>query len=462
MAIVDLRTAPENFAPAAELLGRLDEAFETGFGRLSSANLEALASLVRSFQGAPLAGELEAAIAGLGRSEFLDRHFAALAAARSAVLGAMYDALLVQASAALERPRPELEKIAAGPAQAPPPKVAVLLESARHWLMELAIAGFANLEVGALLPFQATLDAIMAEPSLVRHAALLSGFLGELLTVFPAHGKPEIPRQRWADLWSRAMVLSLAPPVAAPTRAVHGEMKIIATDLRQHDNVAQLVAFGVLVESGKPPRIVRTGVAAFKVDVLQGDDLGGLFGEIGGKLLGAIAGGQALKIDGMALTPAGDLVWQEAKAALLPAKLKLAEEAAANLAKAPALRPTHEPADRHPALIEELVWLPGGSYALAGKDGRALTVGGQAFPLASERVPAFADFNLGDLAGSKGMVAALRFDAGQWSLQPLMIEAAKPPTRMVGTSLAAGRGKAKGGNLETLKERAGKLLRKKS
>ena len=47
MAIVDLRTAPENLAPAAELLGRLDEAFETGFGRLSSANLEALASLVR-------------------------------------------------------------------------------------------------------------------------------------------------------------------------------------------------------------------------------------------------------------------------------------------------------------------------------------------------------------------------------------------------------------------------------
>lgn len=43
-----------------------------------------------------------------------------------------------------------------------------------------------------------------------------------------------------------------------------------------------------------------------------------------------------------------------------------------------------------------------------------------------------------------------------------MIERAKPPARLVGTSLAAGRGKAKGGNLETLKERAGKLLRKKS
>ena len=55
MALVDLRTVPENLAPAAELLGRLDDAFETGFGRLSSANLEALTSLARSFAGTPLA-----------------------------------------------------------------------------------------------------------------------------------------------------------------------------------------------------------------------------------------------------------------------------------------------------------------------------------------------------------------------------------------------------------------------
>ena len=76
MALVDLRTVPENLAPAAELLGRLDDAFETGFGRLSSANLEALTSLARSFAGTPLAADLEAALAGLGRSEFIDRHFA--------------------------------------------------------------------------------------------------------------------------------------------------------------------------------------------------------------------------------------------------------------------------------------------------------------------------------------------------------------------------------------------------
>src|SRR5690606_29626446 len=168
------------------------------------------------------------------------------------------------------RPRPELEAIAATPGQAAPPRAAVLLESVRQWLMELAIAGLANLEVEALLPFQATLDAIMAEPALVRHAALLSGFLAELLTVFPARGKPEVPRLRWVDLWMRSMVLSLAPPAPPSTREVTGELRVFATDLRQHDHVASLVAYGALHEPGQPPRLVRTSVSAFKVDVLQG------------------------------------------------------------------------------------------------------------------------------------------------------------------------------------------------
>jgi hypothetical protein len=43
-----------------------------------------------------------------------------------------------------------------------------------------------------------------------------------------------------------------------------------------------------------------------------------------------------------------------------------------------------------------------------------------------------------------------------------MIDKGKPLPRMIGTSLQAARGKAKGGNLATLKERAGKLLRKKA
>lgn len=460
--IVDLRTVPEPVAQTAELIAQLDEVFETGFGRLSSANLQTLASLSACFHGTPLAEPLQAAIAGLGRSEFIDRHFAVLAAARASAHGAMHDALLVQACAALGRPRPELEAIAPGPAQEAPPRAAVLLESVRHWLMELAIAGLANLEVEALLPFQATLDAIMSEPALVRQAALLSGFLDELLTVFPAHGKPEIPRLRWVDLWSRAMILALAPPAPTPAREVRGELRIFATDLRQHDHLASLVAYGALHEPGKPPRVVRTQVSAFKVDVLMGEDLAGLFHEVGGKLLEALAGGQGLKISGMLLHATGDLVWQESRAEVLPTKLKLAEEAASVLGQVGALRPSARPEDRHPAVIEELVFLAGDGYSAGGKEPRELTIGGQQFPLAFDRCPSSDDLLLADLAGSKGLVGLLRFDGGRWSLQPVMVDKGKPLPRMVGTGLQAARAKARGGNLATLKERAGKLLRKKS
>ena len=461
MPLQDLRSVPEPVAPTLELLGRLDEALEGGFGRLGSSHLETLTALARCFDGTPLAQALHAAVAGLGRSEFLDRHFVALAAARAAALGAVHDALIAQACAALGRPLPILADIAAAPVQEPPPRVAVLLESVRQWLMELAIAGFANLEIGALLPFQATLDAVMAEPALVRHAALLSGFLEELLVVFPAHGTPQIPRLRWADLWARAMVLAIAPLTPTPTRTVSGELRIFATDLRQHSNLVNLVVHGALHEAGRPPQIVRSSVSAFKVDVLQGDDLGGLLGDIGGKLIAAIAGGTALKIDGMALTAAGDLIWQDARASAL-GKLKPLEEAANILAKTPALRPTLEPADRHPVLIEELVHLGPDAYTFDPKDPRVLTTGGRLFPLAGERLPGGDDLLITDLAGSKGVVAVLRFDAGQWSLQPLAIDKGKPTLRMAGTSLAGPRGKTKGSNLETLKERAGKLLRKKS
>lgn len=461
MPLQDLRTVPEPLAPTAELLGRLDEALEAGFGRLASNHLAALGELTRCFHGTPLADELAGAVAGLGRSEFLDRHFAVLAAARSAALGAVHDALIAQACAALDRPLPTLADLPDAPTQAPPPRVAVLLESVRHWLMELAIAGFANLEIDALLPFQATLDAVMAEPALVRHAALLSGFLDELLTVFPAHGKPEIPRLRWSDLWSRAMILSLAPLPATPARPVAGELRIFATDLRQHNNLANLVAYGALHEAGRPPQIVRVSVSAFKVDVLQGDDLGALLGELGGKLLAAIASGHALKIDKMQLLATGDLVWEDAKASPL-ANIKPQQEAATILAKPPALRPCLAPADRHPALIEELVFLAPDAYTFDPKDTKVLTIGGRLFPLAGDRVAGSDDLLVSDIGGSKGVVGLLRFDGGQWSLQPLAVDKGKGP-RMVGTSLgAAARGKTKGGNLETLKERAGKLLRKKA
>ncbi len=460
MPLADLAAPPAAVADAADLIDRLDQAFAGGFARLGEAHIAALDSLQRTFAGTPLAAPLAAAVEGIARSEFIDRHFLVLAAARAALQGAQHDALVAQASAALGRPAPALEEIQAGAGQAPPPQHGVWLESARHWLMELGLAGFSNLGTDAILPFQATLDQIESDGRLPRHAALLGGFVDELLSVFPAQGTPAIPLFRWADLWSRAMVLSAAAPPATRTRPATGELRVIGADLRQHDTFATLVAYGVLREPGKEPRIVRATVSAFKVDVIQGEELGSLFGDAGGKLLDALGGWKALSIADMPLTTTGDLIWQD-KNAKLGAPFDVIAEASAALGKAPALRPCLDPADRHPALIEELVYF--GEYDVAGSDDLMLTAGGAAIPVAHDRFPENDDLSLLQLKGTIGLVGLLRFDGGRWSLEPLVVKPKKPPLRAIGASLGAARGKkSKTGALSTLKERASKLLRKKS
>jgi hypothetical protein len=460
MPLADLAAPPAAVADAAALIDRLDQAFSGGFARLGESHIEALDTLQRTFAGTPLAAPLQAAVEGIARSEFIDRHFLVLAAARAALQGAQHDALVAQASAALGRPAPKLEGIQAAAGQAPPPQHGVWLESARHWLMELGLAGFANLGTDTLLPFQATLDQIESDGRLPRQATLLGGFLDEMLSVFPAQGTPSIPLFRWADLWSRAMVLSAAAPGATPARPATGELRVLGADLRQHDTFATLVAFGVLREADKGPRLVRATVSAFKVDVIQGEELGQLFSDAGGKLLDALTGWKALSIADMPLTATNDLVWQDAKAKLGAAFDPMAE-AAEVLGAAPELRPCLEPADRHPALIEELVYLTG--YDVAGKDELTLAAGGAAIAIAHDRWPETDDLEPGDLKGSAALVGLLRFDGGRWSLQPLTVNKKKPPLRAVGSSLGANRGKkSKVGALPTLKERAGKLLRKKS
>lgn len=449
MPLSDLQSPPPAVGHAAALIDRLDQAFLGGFARLGGDHLATLGALGQAFAGTPLGAPLSDAIAGIGRSEFLDRHFLLLAAARTALQGAQHDALIAHASAALGRPAPRIDAIDKTPAQAPPPQIAVWLESTRHWLMELALAGFANLGTDTLLPFQSTLEPMQAEPRLARHGALLGGFLDELLAVFPARGEPEFPLLRWADLWSRAMVLAADVPAPVPTRPVSGSLRLLGADLRQHATFASLAAFGVLREAGdKPPRIVRATISAYKVDVVQGDELAPLLGEVGSKLLNALGNHLELSLKEMPLAATNDLHWDDAKASV-SAKFSIAEEASKALGPAPADRPCLDPADRHPVLIEELVYLGGVDPSL---------------PVDYTRWPTTDDLRREDLAASAGIIGLIRFDGGRFTLQPLTaLDKKKPVARMIGGGLAEGRGKrSKSDALRTLKERAGKLLRKKS
>jgi hypothetical protein len=459
MALADLAAVPESVTRADDLVARLDQALLGGFARLSGDGLAAIESLSRSFAGTPLGPGLAEAVEGVSKSEFVERHFLVIAAARAAIQGAQHDALMDQLSAALGRPRPKLDAVPAAAAQAPPPSFAVWMESVRHFLMEIALAGFANLGLDALLPFHSTLDAIQGEPRLARHGALLGGFLAELLSVFPAKGTPAVPLRRWADLWTRAMVLAAGPPAALATRPATGELRVLAADLRQHPTFASLVAFATLREGSKPPRLVRATLSAYKVDVILGEELGGLLGAVGPNLLDVIGKGQALSIRDMPLTATGDLVWND-DLATRGGKFSILEEAAAVLGAAPAERPTLDPAERHPALIEELVYLAGHG---APKDPAHVLVDKKPFPLAHDRWPDTDDLEPNDLPGSAALIGLVRFDGGQWSLQPLVVDKKKPALRAVGAGLAAARGKkAKDSVYATLKERAGKLLRQKA
>ena len=119
------------------------------------------------------------------------------------------------------------------------------------------------------------------------------------------------------------------------------------------------------------------------------------------------------------------------------------------------------PDARHPALLEELVYLAGNDCAIIKEGGRS-TLGGK-LAVDLHRWPDSDDIASDDIAGCKALVALLRFDGGAWSLQPVAIDKGKPLPRMVGTGLSDARKKAKGSNnLAILQERASRLLRQKS
>jgi hypothetical protein len=468
MPLGDLSRTPTPVLEAGALLSRLDEAFVGGFARLSDSGLETLESLARAFGATPLAQPLRAAVSGIARSELLEPHFLALASARAALQGARHDALLEQACAALGRGVPQLEPLEAQRLQAPPPHWAVWLESTRQWLTELALAGFGGLGHETLLPFHATLEQLRSEPALVRPSALLEGFLDELLALPTGRGKPGggpagragVPLTRWTELWSRAMVLAAQPPVPQSSRPVSGELRLLAADLRQHETFVSFAAYGVLDETGAAQRrIVRCSLSAFKVDVLRGQELASVLQPIGARLLEAFTGSRLVHVEGMPLLPTHDLLWQDERARP-GAKFSPAEEAAAVLASAPAYRPCLEPADRHPALLEELVVLQG--YTVAPEQDAPLELDGASLPVAYGRWPSSEDLAPDDLGGSRRLVGLLRFDAGRWSVQPLLIERGKKRPRFLGSSLIVPAKPPKNAALPVLRERASRLLRKKS
>jgi len=456
MDINALKIIPESIVESNQLIAEIDAIFLTGFGRLSSEQLESLARFEAAFSQTPLGEELSKSIAALTKSEFLERHFLLLATARAALQGAQYDALNAQLSQALNRPVPELTIIETT-TQDPPGQLDIWCEGIRHWLMELALAGFANLDVDGVLAFQNTLADIQEEPRMFRHAALLNGFIREILEVFPSRGTPEIPLFRWVDLWARAFTLSTKAPEDVITTPISGTLSILACDLRQHDVVVTLIAYGLL-ETSEDNYLVRISLSAFKVDVIGDSELKDLFEETANTFLKALTEEKSLDIQDMALSQSHDLVWDDSKAKL--GKAFSAFEKAAFLAAdadetLTAKRFGVLPEDRHPALVEELVYLE--NYKI---EEDVLKLGDGEIDIALQHIADTTDFQIENVLKSKQMLGLLRFDSLQWQLQPLAFPKVVKKKNIRHTQ-GTFRGKKTKPNLPQLRERASRLLRKK-
>jgi hypothetical protein len=462
MSLHDLSTVPEGVRHAAEVVAGLDRCFQTGFGRLGPQENQALQALGRVCADTPLAAPVADSLAALARNEFVDRFFAALAAARAAVQGAQYDALRAHAAAALGRPAAtDADLDHAPPVGETSGPVGVWQESTRHWLMELAVAGFRQLEYQTLAPFSSTLEHLQGEPSTVRLAALLTGFLNELLGALPTAALPELPVYRWADLWTRAMVGSLRAPVAPAGRKVGGALTPLGVDLRQHGYFVSFDAYALL-ETGDETRVVRVTQSAYKVDVVFGAEVWQCFPKEAEPLLRAIGQQTRLKVEDMTLLPTGDLLWDGKASAGKP--FDILDVAAGWLApgtKQAPQWPVVAALDRHPVQLAEPVYLTG--YTVHEGEAPRIELDGAALPMAVSRMAGASELQAEHVAKSSALVGLLRFDGGHWSVQPLAVATAgKKGPEYTGSRMAEHLVKKKGATLATLRERASRLLRQKA
>jgi hypothetical protein len=463
MGLEVLAELPPGVSATAQTITSLDGCFLVGFGRPGPEQVQALQSLGRIFAGTPLATAVAQALAAIGRNEFVDRHFAVLAAARAAMQAVQYDALRAQAAQALGR------KLGATPAEKPRTPnadsagpLAVWQESARNWLMELALTGFRQLDESTLAPFLATLERLQGEPRATRLASVLTGFLGELLQSLPVASLAEVPLYRWVDLWSRAFLASVQEPTPPNGQKVSGTLTLLGVDLRHHGFFASLDCYGLLENDTK--QIVRITRSAYKVDVVVGSDLWKCLFRMTEPLLQGISEHAALKVTDMTLLPTGDLLWDGKATAGKPVNVMglaatLLTPAAADAPSLPVLAPV----DRHPVQLAELVHLAG--YHVEEGPPPALELDGFKLPLATTRLSSAAELTIDHVAASTALLGLLRFDSGHWSVQPLAVTIGgkKERCEYVGSeAIAALVPRKKGDVLAILQERASRLLRQQS
>lgn len=458
----DLLTEPvDGLAEALAAVDDFDGVLAGGLLRPRPDQADGLTALAEAVAGSPLASRVAEAAAKAAAGVAGGEHFAALAAARTALLGAAHDALTARVDEATGRARSE-------GAEQPPgdPLPPNLPAAAGAWLCDLARAGWQGLDHELVSGAAQVVSAMLPEPALRRLATLLDGFAAELAASCPGAALERMPLRRWADLWSRGMLLAQPGALGAVTTTpVTGRLLPLGIDLHEHATAAQAQVHAVLESAdGGAPRLVRASVSAPKPDTVVGAGVWQLL-RPHMSLLAAVGEGRSMDLTDMPVTAGGDLVWSDRHArrgdpadAFATARVVLPAATGSLTA----------PLDRHPARIAEPVFLDGYTAQQNG-DRLSFTVTGQPIAVDTDRIPAAGPLTPGAVAASSACIALLRWDAGAFVLQPLAVETpVKKRTVAVHAGAWAGgttdkhgvrAEKAAADATAVLRERAGRLLR---
>ncbi|MFD9219448.1 hypothetical protein ACFWDI_05305 [Streptomyces sp. NPDC060064] len=447
---------------ALAVVDAFDRALVVGLLRPQPAQAAGLTELAHAVTGTPLAAKVAEAAEKTAAGAASEDHFVALAAARTALLGSVHDALMTRADEATGRPRNEETVPAPGGQQA-----ANLLAAARSWLSDLARSGWQGIDHDVVSGSAQVVSAMLPDPALRRLATLLDGFAAELAASCPGAALERIPARRWADLWSRAMLLTLPGAAGIPkTGTATGRLLPLGVDVQEHATAAQAQVHAVFEPAdGTAPRLVRAGVSVPKPDTVVGAGLWQLL-RPHMSLLAAVSEGRSMDLAGMPVTAEGDLVWSDEHAR--PSEPADAF-ATARVALPTATDAATAPLDRHPARIAVPVFLEG--YAAQKDDGAVtFTVAGHLLAVDTDRIPTAGPLTPEAVAASGACIGLLRWDAGTYRVQPLAVETTVRKKAVAihaggwagGTTDKAGvkAEKAATDAVTVLRERAGRLLRK--
>ncbi|MEU3050446.1 hypothetical protein ABZ705_28745 [Streptomyces sp. NPDC006984] len=454
----------EGLDEALAAVDAFDAVLTDGLLRPRPAQAEGLDRLAEAVTGTPLAARVAEAADKAAAGAAGEEHFLALAAARAALLGSVHDALATRVDEATGRPAPS------GPPerQDPVPEPASNLSAAaRSWLCDLARSGWRGLDHELAAGAAPVVSAMLPDTLLRRQATLLDGFAAELAASCPGATLERVPERRWADLWMRSLLLTLPGAAPAPaTTPATGRLLPLGVDLQEHATAVQAQVHAVLEPSdGGAPRLVRAAASAPKPDTVVGAGPWQLL-RPHLSLLAAAGEGRSMELDAMPLTDEGDLLWDEAHA-------RPADEADP-FATARVVLPTSTaaattPLDRHPVRIAVPVLLEG--YAVRAEEGGpvAFELAGHHLTVDRDRLPAAGPLTAEAVARSRACIGLLRWDAGQFTLQPLAVETVVRKKAVAvhagawagGTADKAGirAEKAATDAVAGLRERAGRLLR---